>query len=322
MAVIAVTLGDPSGIGPEIVLKSLIKNPGLRSQVVAVGSSRSLKNAALSLGIEDVPDDIKVMDVAGPISITGKAGPESGSIAVRSIEIATRMALDKEVDGICTAPISKESIRMAGSRYIDHTEMLKSLTDSEWNSTIFESGTLRIFFLTKHLSLIRALKSLNRTMIEQGLEEAMVSMHLLGIENPRIAVAAINPHGGESGLLGQEEIDILAPSISKMRERMNVSGPFPADSVYYRASKGEFDLVVSPYHDQGHIAAKMLDFHGTVSMNLGLPFLRTSVDHGTAFDIAGKGIASEESITMAIMKCIQLSEKYRKNYSRIFSGST
>lgn len=320
MPLVAVTMGDPSGIGPEIVLKTLIRNPELREQVIAVGSSRALKNAAEIMHLEKIPDDIKIRNVDGQISPMGKSGSESGNIAVRSIETASAMALNSEVVGICTAPISKESIKMAGSPFIDHTDMLKELTGSEWNSTVFESGTLRIFFLTKHLSLMKALKSLNTEMIEQGLEEARISMNLIGIESPRIAVAAINPHAGENGMLGLEEKNIIMPAILKMKKRLNVNGPFPADSVYYRASRGEFDLVVSPYHDQGHIAAKMLDFHGTVSMNLGLPYLRTSVDHGTAFDIAGRGIANEESMTAAIKKCLQLSEIYRKNYSRIFGG--
>lgn len=322
MPLIAVTMGDPSGIGPEIVLKSLIRNPELRRQVIVVGNTRALERAASGMHIEEIPDDIKVSDVDGPLSPIGKTGPESGNIAIKSIETASKMALNSDVIGICTAPINKESIKMVGSSFIDHTDMLKSLTGSEWISTVFESGTLRIFFLTKHLSLMKALKSLNIEMIEQGLEEAQISMNLIGIERPRIAIAAINPHAGENGILGIEEKSIITPAIVKMKSRINVEGPFPADSVYYRASKGEFDLVVSPYHDQGHIAAKMLDFHGTVSMNLGLPYLRTSVDHGTAFDIAGRGIANEESMTVAIRKCLQLSEIYRENYSRIFGGTS
>jgi Pyridoxal phosphate biosynthesis protein len=238
MPSIAVTMGDPSGIGPEIVLKSLIRNPELRQQVIVVGNTGALERAASGMHIEEIPDDIKVSDVDGPLSPIGKTGPESGNIAIKSIEIASEMALNSDVIGICTAPINKESIKMAGSSFIDHTDMLKSLTGSEWISTVFESGNLRIFFLTKHLSLMKAFKSLNIEMIEQGLEEAQISMNLIGIERPRIAVAAINPHAGENGILGIEEREHHHPCNRKDEEQDQCGGPISCRFSLLQGIKG------------------------------------------------------------------------------------
>ena len=162
--------------------------------------------------------------------------------------------------------------------------------------------------------MARAIKEINSDLITKYISLADMSLKLLGIKRRKIAVAALNPHAGEGGLLGTEEIQIIGPAVKSASADFDVSGPYAADSVFYRASLGEFDAVVSLYHDQGHIAAKMLDFHGTVSMNPGLPFLRTSVDHGTAFDIAGRGIAREDSMVAAIRLALEKAEVYRRNY--------
>lgn len=317
---IAITLGDPSGIGPEIVMKALFSDRSLRDKTVLVGSTESVKRLVRSGSLEEGDlNEYEWHEIPGPLTPIGKTGMESGLIARKSIEEAVGLISSGSAAGMCTAPINKESLKLGGSQFIDHTEMLRSLTGSEFNSTIFESGGLRVLFLTKHVSLRKSLESMSVTSIQQCIEESSISMKLLGFQKPRIALAAVNPHGGEGGIMGREELEYMIPAVENMRGRVNISGPYPADSIYYRASLGEFDLVISPYHDQGHIAAKMLDFHGTVSLNIGLPFLRTSVDHGTAFDIAGQNRADFRSMKSAILRCIEFSDRYRRNYEMIFS---
>lgn len=316
---IAITLGDPSGIGPEIVMKSLLSQPDLSERAIIVGSRESVARIEGRGILKKIPDELEWHEIPGPISPIGEVGKDSGRVAMESISEAVKIITSGQATGLCTAPINKESIRLAGSRFIDHTDMLRSLTGSEFNSTIFESSGLRVSFISKHVSLKKALESLSVTVIEQIIEESYISMRLLGFSNPRMALAAVNPHAGEGGLMGSEELEFMIPAVNGMKDEVNISGPFPADSIYYRASLGEFDLVISPYHDQGHIAAKMLDFHGTVSLNIGLPFLRTSVDHGTAFDIAGKGVSDFRSMKAAITRCVEFSSRYRKNYDEMFA---
>ncbi len=211
---------------------------------------------------------------------------------------------------------------MAGSKHIDHTTLLQDLTKSSKSITIFEVRKLRIYFLTRHIPFSKVASEIRKDNVIRGILEADLSLKLLGISNGKIAVAALNPHAGEDGLLGREEIDEIRPAIEEVKAKygIDVHGPFPADSVFYIAAKGNYDIVVSLYHDQGHIAAKMYDFRRTVSLTLGLPFLRTSVDHGTAFDIAGKGIADETSMVEAIKKAIKYAIKYKENYSRYLAN--
>jgi len=211
---------------------------------------------------------------------------------------------------MATAPINKEALWRAGYRHLGHTEMLADLTHSDDPLTMFQVRGLRIFFLTRHLSLREALDQITRERITSMLPRIDNELKRLGVARPRIAVAALNPHAGEGGALGREDQDEIAPAIEDARARgIQVQGPVPADSVFAQALEGRYDAVVSLYHDQGHIAAKTLDFHGAVSVTLGLPFIRTSVDHGTAFDIAGRGIAKADSMIAAILAAGDLVRK-------------
>lgn len=318
---LAVTAGDPSGIGPEICLKAVRKLGNLRNDLVLVGNTESLHNCAKLLGFSSSEfEKLNITDVGGKAGEIGKVRRESGEIALNSIERATAMALNGEVVSISTAPISKEAIMIAGSKMIDHTEILANLTGIPDVVTVFEVRGLRIIFMTKHCSLKQAVEHVKKDNIVRIIRLAEESLRLIGVSNGKVAVAALNPHAGENGIFGREEIEEIIPAIEEMQKRSyNVHGPYPADSVFHGASEGAFDMVISLYHDQGHIAAKMYDFLGTVSMNLGMPFLRTSPDHGTAFDIAGKGIANEESMLRAIQTAFKYGQKYRENYARIKS---
>jgi len=314
---IGVTLGDPAGVGPEIVAKSLHDLAG--EDLVLIGNRDNFLSTLAGLGLDErVASGCRFVDVPGGPVRHGAVQKAAGEIAVRSIERAVELAMGGEVDSIATSPINKEAIIMAGSKYIDHTTMLSGLTGSKENFTVFETGALRVFFMTKHVSLVEACGQVTRERVRTSIHEAERCLALLGVERRRIAVAALNPHAGEGGLFGREEADALAPAVEDARRKgLEASGPFPADSVFHRASEGAFDIVVALYHDQGHIAAKMLDFHRTVSLNLGLPFLRTSVDHGTAFDIAGKGLASPVSMVEAIRKAARYGAPYRERYARL-----
>jgi len=313
---IGVTLGDPAGIGPEIVAKSL---PSLkREQLILIGNHENFLRVLSDLRLdEEKIRGYTFVDIPGKGVTYGSVQKAAGQIAVRSIERAVEMAMKGEVESISTAPINKEAIMMAGSKYIDHTAMLSGLTGSKENFTVFETGALRIFFMTKHVSLAKALGQITRKRVRSSIFDANESLAMLGVKRRRIAVSALNPHGGDGGLFGKEEIETIAPAIRDAQKELDVSGPYPADSVFHRASEGEFDIVVALYHDQGHIAAKMLDFHRTVSLNLGLPFLRTSADHGTAFDIAGKGLANPVSMIEAIKKAAKYGGSYRARRSEL-----
>lgn len=315
---IGITLGDPAGIGPEITAKALASSEFPLNRITLVGNRRNFDDAVHMLHIDDsIFSGIQFIEIPSESVKMGAVSKEAGTVAMKSIEKATSLALSGKLQGICTAPISKEAIILAGSKYIDHTEMLRGLTGSRSVTTVFEAGRLRIIFMTKHLSLSEAVVLVTKENVMQSIIQADFALRCLGSERRRIAVAALNPHAGEEGLLGNEEIDEIAPAVEEMQDRYDVHGPLPADSVFHHAVSGEYDIVLSLYHDQGHIAAKMLDFNGTVSMNIGLPFLRTSVDHGTAFDISGKGKADATSMRNAIGKCIEYSSEYINNLKRI-----
>ncbi len=315
-----VTLGDPAGIGPEVVAKTLFTRPDLRDKTVIVGSKlnfiRSME--AIDLGTDFV-DGLDFFDIPGRNVQPGMSQEEAGRIALDSIQTAVDLITEGKGDSLCTAPINKKSIIAAGSKDIDHTTMLSRFTGTDRVSTLFEVGKLRILFANKHVPLAEAVASITIRNVQNAIDLAAEALTLLDIGRKKIAVAALNPHAGESGLIGREEIDEITPAIYSRKNLYDVSGPYPADSVFHRAASGEFNIVVSLYHDQGHIAAKMLDFNGTVSMNLGLPFLRTSVDHGTAFDIAGKGIANPESMIRSIDTALKYASGYRKNFLRLHS---
>jgi 4-hydroxythreonine-4-phosphate dehydrogenase len=318
--ILAVTLGDPVGIGPEITLKALAEPIGVRA--LAVGDAYVLHRVARELGLGVEINPVSTVDEAefelGIVDVLdigvvkedlpwGKVDATAGAAAVTAIETATRLALDGEVAGIVTAPINKEAIWAAGSKHLGHTEMLGELTGSTRFNTMFWVAGLKIFFATRHLSLREAIQKITKENIEHAIREAYTALEVFGAEKPTLAVAALNPHGGENGKFGDEEIVAIAPAVEAARaDGLDVVGPIPADSVFHQGIQGRFAGVLSLYHDQGHIASKTFDFHGTVSVTVGLPILRTSVDHGTAFDIAGTGKASHTTMRAAVMAAAEL----------------
>ena len=313
---IGITLGDPAGIGPEIVAKSInsFKN---RNFKITLFGDRDNFNDTLSqckLTMNGIKNIDFINTGTGEKIYQGKITAQSGKVAYDSIRGAVEFAIAGRIDAIATAPINKEAIIKAGSQYIDHTSMLKALTNSKFITTLFEVKKLRITFLSKHVSLSDAVKLVKKDGIYSAIVDTYRSMKLLGFPDPEIAVAALNPHAGESGMFGHEEIDEIVPAVEMATETMKVYGPVPADSVFYQASNGKYDVVLSLYHDQGHIAAKTYDFKNTVSMNIGLPFLRTSVDHETAFDIAGKNMADYVSMKAAIITASKYATGYKKRF--------
>jgi 4-hydroxythreonine-4-phosphate dehydrogenase len=316
--VLAVTMGDPAGIGPEIAVRALL-SPEVRacSRSFLIGDARIFEQA-LSMcgeyatlnqitGPEAIADregfiDVVHQETADPAVLRmGKVQALGGEAAYAAIRTSIDLAMAGRIAGIATTPINKESLKAAKIPFIGHTEMFAEHTGAREEMTMFTISGLKIFFLTRHMSLVDACRSITRERTLSGIEKAMKALSQLGIGEPHLAVAALNPHGGEDGLFGREEMDAIKPAIEAARARgMRVSGPVPADSVFHMARIGRYDAVLSLYHDQGHIAAKMMDFEKTVSVTLGLPILRTSVDHGTAFDIAGTGKASAISMIEAI----------------------
>ena len=321
--VLAVTLGDPVGIGPEIAARTLADPPrGVTARGLAVGDAAVLRRAAAVCGLDievrpiagiaDARFETGVVDVldlgiAGDDLPWGQVSAVAGRAAIAAVEAATRMAMAAEVDAVVTAPINKEAIWAAGSSHLGHTEMLGALTGSDRYATMFLVRDLKIFFATRHMSLRDALGSLTRPSLTRAIEESWTALEVLGHDPPRLAVAALNPHAGEGGNFGQEEIDVIGPACEQARRSGRaVDGPIPADSVFHQGLQGRYDGVLALFHDQGHIAAKTVDFDGTVSVTMGLPILRTSVDHGTAFDIAGTGKASHAAMAAAYRAAAEL----------------
>ncbi|MCZ6876419.1 MAG: 4-hydroxythreonine-4-phosphate dehydrogenase PdxA [bacterium] len=315
--VIGLTVGDPAGIGPEVVLKGL-RNAALYDRVRPLVFAdravllQTLEMLGESLQLHAVQEpgegqyqvgcvdfvDVGVLDRAIAYGQVSAAG---GIAGYTYLNRAIDAALAGEVCALATAPLNKESLQAAKLPYIDHTAVLKARAAVSEPMTLFLVRNLKIFFLTRHISFREIPDAITKEGILQALPLCDRYLRQLGVEAPRLAVAGLNPHGGEQGLFGTEEVDIIRPAIEEAQSRgLQVRGPIPADSVFHQAQEGRYDGVLSLYHDQGHIAAKTLDFHGTISLTMGLHFLRTSVDHGTAFDIAGRGIAEERGMLEAI----------------------
>ena len=317
--VIAVTMGDPAGIGPEIVVKALTDDEVRRlTRSVAIGDSRALAEAARIAGIgarvnsltepyEDSFDEnaINAIDMKNVSSnkinaglIDGECGKAAYEYIVKSIELA----LTGVVKAVATAPVNKESLQAGGINFIGHTEIFGELTGVEDPLTMFETRGMRIFFLTRHVSLRKACDMITAERIIDYVKRCDEALRQLGIQSGTIAIAGLNPHSGEHGLFGTEEMDAIEPAVRELRRLgYDAVGPVSADSVFHQALMGRYACVLSLYHDQGHIAAKTLDFERTISITCGMPILRTSVDHGTAYDIAGKNIASPVSMIEAIL---------------------
>ena len=314
--IIALTLGDPSGIGPEVIAKALAHPEVLAAcHPLVVGNAPLLEKTVRDLGLdfeitrvsaaaEAAQNAISILD-SGNLNaediVPGRISAVAGKASVEWILQAGEMAQAGQVQAIATAPINKEAARLAGYQDIGHMELLQSLSGAKEVATMLTAGSLRVVHLTTHRSLAEAVAYVKKDHILAKLKLTHRSFQEWGFSTPRIAVAALNPHGGDGGLLGREEIEEIAPAVKEARTQgIEAIGPIPADSVFPQALDGRYDAVLVLYHDQGHIPIKVKDFEGSVSINLGLPFIRTSVDHGTAFDIAGKGIASETGMKQAI----------------------
>jgi 4-hydroxythreonine-4-phosphate dehydrogenase len=329
--VVLVTLGDPAGVGPEVVAKALA-HPEVHQvcRPIAVGDAAVLERAAgwvnvrLSLPRVTRPDALPadgaaILDIrsGGEEAPVGKVSAAGGKAAFAALETAVRLCLEGKADALATAPINKESLKGAGVPYLDHTEALQKLTGAGSVFTLFVTGELRVFFLTRHIPFREIPSYIRRDGIVTFARQCIEQLRRLGFDRPRVAVAALNPHAGEGGMFGQEEITEIRPAVEDLRaEGYQVDGPIPADSVFHLAKEGNYDAVISLYHDQGHIATKTLDFHRTVSFTLGLPFLRTSVDHGTAFDLAGSGRADETSMVEAIRMAARFGPAWKASAAR------
>ena len=301
--IIGITMGDPAGVGPEISIKALAgMSPEDRDRTLIYGNRATLEAAKAAVGC-DVDLTGRVVDLAvesAPLP-WGKLSPAAGDAAFRFIEKAVRDAEAGRIGCIVTAPINKEALNAAGHHYDGHTGMLRSLTGSQAAYMLLASERLKVIHVSTHVSLKDAIARATTERVLATIRAGNAHLKRIGIENPRIAVAGINPHCGENGLFGTEDDDQIGPAVAAARaEGIDASGPISADTVFHRAYNGAFDLVVAQYHDQGHIPIKLVAFDDAVNVSVELPIDRTSVDHGTAFDIAGKGIANHGNMNAAI----------------------
>jgi 4-hydroxythreonine-4-phosphate dehydrogenase len=318
---IAITMGDAAGIGPEVTLKLLARDD-LPVRPIVIGDPGTLAATAGRLGLDldirviEMPDDAsgapRIVDVIAPAEplddvSPGRLGAAAGAAAYAYIRHAIDLANRGEIAAIVTAPINKEALGLAGVPYPGHTEMLAGFTGADEIAMMLANEELRVVLVTIHVSLRDAIDLITIDSELAAIRLADQGARSYGIEHPRVAVAGLNPHAGEGGQFGREEIDIIKPAIEKARaEGIDVSGPWPGDTVFMRARKGRFDIVVAQYHDQGLIPVKYLGLEDGVNVTLGLPFVRTSPDHGTAFDIAGKGIADAASMFTAFKHALRL----------------
>ena len=327
---IAVPLGDPAGIGPEIVAKSIADRELFRiADCIVVGDKKVVENAiritgeALTVNVVEDPAEgdwregvLNLIDLDN-IDMEkfefGKVSGMCGKAAFGYIKKSIELAMEGKADAVATTPINKESLRAGEINFIGHTEIFGALTGTEDPLTMFETNGMRVFFLTRHLSLREMLDKITKDRIIDYVIRCTEALRRLGVTEGTMAVAGLNPHSGEHGLFGWEEVNEIAPAVEELKKMgYNVAGPVPADSVFHQAALGRYNSVLSLYHDQGHIATKTLDFDRTIAITNGMPILRTSVDHGTAFDIAGKGIAGAVSMKEAI----RLAAKYAPFFTK------
>ena len=325
---ITVTMGDPAGIGPEICIKALSLLEIQRiCRPVIIGDSKVIKNAAkFSKTSPLVLNEIKRLDegkYAGQylnildldnVNVSklkiGKVSAEAGRAAIKYVEKAIDLTLAGKADAIVTAPINKEAVNKAGYSFKGHTELLAKRTGAKHCAMMFLSDSIRVILVTTHIPLSQVAKELDRKKIVDTIKLADKSIEKLLGKKPRIAVAGLNPHAGENGILGSEEEKIIGPAVEEASKLgINVKGPISPDAVFYLANVGMYDIVVSMYHDQGLIPLKLLAFNRSVNVTVGLPIIRTSVDHGTGFDIAGKGWADPRSLIQAIKIAVMMAQQ-------------
>lgn len=328
--VIAVPIGDPAGVGPEIVAKACALDKVTdAADVIVIGDLKVMERAIrivgtdLTINVVEKPEEgdyrrgilnlIDLNNIDQSEFSFGTVQAMCGKAAFAYIKKSIELAMNDEADAVATTPINKESLHAAQVPYIGHTEIFGALTGTPDPLTMFETNGLRVFFLTRHKSLRDMLDDITKDNIKACVKESLAALKRLGVTEGTMAVAGLNPHCGEHGLFGWEEVNEIAPAVEELKaEGYPVEGPIGADSVFHQAAIGRYNSVLSLYHDQGHIATKTLDFDRTISITNGMPILRTSVDHGTAFDIAGKGIVSEISMAEAIL----LAAKYAPFFAK------
>lgn len=321
---IAITMGDPAGIGPEIICKALM-HPEVHAlcRPVVFGDVHWMQRAAQALNLPLAVTEETSAETPAPNDRTlyvrqatdadlsavapGQLSAQAGKAAAECVIAAAKAALSGEFEAIVTAPLNKEAIALGGYPYPGHTELLAEVTHTPNYGMLLLSGSLRVVHVSTHVSLREAIARVKTARILDCIRLGQRACLALGLEQPQIAVAGLNPHAGENGLFGTEESEEIAPAIAQaQQEGILASGPHPPDTIFARAAQGEFALVVAMYHDQGHIPVKLHGFDTGVNVTIGLPILRVSVDHGTAFDIAGKGIARELSLLEAIRVAVQM----------------
>lgn len=327
---VAIPMGDPAGVGPEIVAKALnAEEVSKRVHCIVIGDKKVMERA---IQIVEVPLTIQLIfspeeanfreGILNLIDLDnvdytqfefGKISGMCGKAAYDYIAKSISLAMEGKVDAVATTPINKESLRAGNIPYIGHTEIFGSLTHTDDPLTMFETNGLRVFFLTRHVSLRQMLDMITKDRIKDYVKRCTEALRKLGVEEGTMAIAGLNPHSGEHGLFGEEEVKEIIPAIEELKaEGYHVTGPIGADSVFHLAAIGTFNSVLSLYHDQGHIATKTLDFERTIAITNDMPILRTSVDHGTAFDIAGTAKVSAISMIEAIL----LAAKYAPNFKK------
>lgn len=327
---IAVPMGDPAGVGPEIVAKAIAsKEVTDIADCVIIGDQQVMENA-----IRIVGENLKIHTITDPAEgdyqpgilnlidlhnvdmdafAFGKVNGMCGKAAFGYIEKSIALANDGKVDAVSTTPINKESLRAGGVDFIGHTEIFGALTHTDDPLTMFETNGMRVFFLIRHVSLRQMLDMITKERIKDYVKRCLLALEKLGVKEGTMAIAGLNPHSGEHGLFGWEEVNEIIPAVEELQaEGYPVVGPIGADSVFHQAAIGKYNSVLSLYHDQGHIATKTLDFEKTIAITNGMPILRTSVDHGTAFDIAGTGKVS----AVSMIEAIRLAAKYAPNFTK------
>lgn len=312
---IGITMGDPAGIGPEISLKAIEEHTEFKNCTIIYGSYDILKYYHELLHIStplvkiQSPDQfqqekinvISVVDLSVADIEIGKVSAVAGNAAYRYVERAIKDALTGGISLVTTAPLNKEALHEGGHNFDGHTEIFATLTNSKKYTMMLWSEKLSVVHVSTHCALREACNRVTKARILECIDLAKHTLEQLGIRNPRIAVAGLNPHSGEAGIFGTEEIEEITPAVEAAQKNgIVVDGPVPPDTVFLKAYQGKYDIVVAMYHDQGHIPMKMMAFDSGVNVTLGLPIIRTSVDHGTAFDIAGKGIAKSDSMYYAL----------------------
>ena len=326
---IAITMGDATGIGPEVIVKALSHSEVYKEcRPVVIGDAKRLQQAQQitkshveirTIELEAIvqnnyqPGIIDCIDLALiPQDLPwGKISPLAGDAAFRYLKLAAQLAMQGSAHAISTAPLNKEALHAGGHKFPGHTELLASLTNTDEVSMMLSSPRLRVVHVTTHIGLLDAIEKIEPGLVQRTIARTHAALIRSGISNPRIGVCAINPHAGENGLFGRgEEASKIEPAVTACRHLgWNVAGPLPADTLFYLAQRGDFDVVIAMYHDQGHGPIKVLGLESGVNITLGLPVIRTSVDHGTAFDIAGTGKADERSMVEAIHQAAQLAER-------------